>query len=132
MVRDRLQQQLGTSIIEPLHQRGVEIRRVLVEQPPHIDAGHRRRRLADAETGQMQPRAVIILAVGIARRRKRGDGAIAVAHRLADRGQREPGGGEARRGLQHLREDVGRGGCIAALEIVQRPLIAPVGDQIAG
>ena len=80
----------------------------------------------------MQPRAVIVLAVGVARRRERGDGAVAIAHRLADRGQREPGGGEARRGLHHLHQNVGRRGRIAALEIVQRPLVAPVGDQIAG
>ncbi len=80
----------------------------------------------------MQPRAVIVLAVGVARRRKRRDGAVAVAHRLADRGQREPGGGEARRGFHHLLQDIGRGGGIAALQIIQRPLVAPVGDQIAG
>ena len=129
---NRLQQQLGSAIFEPLHQRLIEIRRVLVEQPAHIDAGHRRRRLADAEAGQMQPRAVIILAVGVARRRERRDGAVAVAYRLADRGQREPGGGEARRGLHHLHEDIRGGGRVAALEIIQRPLVAPVGDQIAG
>ena len=36
-----LQQQFRPAIIEPLHQRLVEIRRVLVEQAAHIDAGHR-------------------------------------------------------------------------------------------
>ena len=129
---ERGEQQLRPAIVEPLHQRAVELRRVLVEQPAHIDPGHRRRRLADAEAGQMQPRAVIVLAVGVARRLECGDGAVAVAGRLADRGQREPGGGETGRGLDHLPQDVGGGCRIAALEIVQRPLVAPVGDQIAG
>jgi hypothetical protein len=80
----------------------------------------------------VQPRAVKVLAVGVARRLERGDGASPIASLLADQGKREPGGGEPRRGLQHLRQDVGRGGGVAALEVVQRPLIAPVGDQVAG
>ena len=80
----------------------------------------------------MQPRAVIVLAVGVARRRKCGDGAVAVACRLTNRGQREPGGGEAGRGFHHLRQDIGGRGRIAALQVIQRPLVAPVGDQIAG
>ena len=128
----RREQKLRPAIVEALHQRLVEIRRVLIEQPPHIDAGHRRCRLAGAEPRQMQPRAVIILAVGVARRGKRGDGPVAIAHRLADRGEREPRGGKARRRFHHLRQDVGRRGRVAALKIIQRPLVAPVGDQIAG
>ena len=46
--------------------------------------------------------------------------------------EREPGGGEAGRGLHHLRQNIGGRGRIAALQIIQRPLVAPVGDQIAG
>ena len=40
---------------------------LLIEQPPHIDRGHRRRDLAGAEPRQLQPRAVIVLGVGVAR-----------------------------------------------------------------
>ena len=80
----------------------------------------------------MQLRAVIVLAVGVARRGERRNRAVAVAEPLADRGEREPGGCKARRGLDHLGKDIGRGLRVAALEIVQRPLVAPVGDQVAG
>ena len=80
----------------------------------------------------MQPGAMIVLAVGVARRRECRNGAIAVAQRLADRRQREPRGGKSWRGLQHLHQDVRRRGRVTALKKIQRPLVAPVGDQIAG
>ena len=71
----------------------------------------------------MQPRAVMVLAVGVARRGERRD-ARRRGRRVASRivAEREPGGGEARRGLHHLRQDVGRGGEIAALQIIAAPI----------
>ena len=61
---ERIQQDRRPAIIQPLHQRLLELRRVLVEQPPHVGRGHRRRRFAGAQPRQMQPRAVIVLAIG--------------------------------------------------------------------
>ena len=121
------------AIVEPLQQRLRRTPARAGRTAPHIVAGHRRRRLADAEPRQMQPRAVIVLAVGVARRRERRDRAVAVAQ-------------PARGSSPSANQAVAKPGAvsttctrisaaaaeIAALEIVQRPLVAPVGDQIAG
>ena len=79
----------------------------------------------------MQPRAVIVLAVGIARGLECGHRSVPVAGLLADHRKRKPGGGEARRGFHHLFQNFGGRGGIALLEIIERPAVAPVGDQIA-
>jgi hypothetical protein len=79
----------------------------------------------------MQPHAMAVVAVGVARRLERGDGALAIAHPLANQGEREPGRGEARRVFHHLFKNVDGGVRLAAIEIVQGPAIAAVGDQIA-
>ena len=104
----------------------------MVEQPADIGFGHRRCGIAGAEPGKLQPRAVIILRIGVARLLESGDRAVAVAELVADGAEREPGRGEARRKLDGLRQDIGGAGKIAARGMVQRPFVAPVGDQVAG
>ena len=94
--------------------------------------GHRRTRFAGAEPGELQPRAVVILRVGIAGPRECGNRAVAVAEPVADGAEREPGGGEAWHELHRLGENIGRRGKVAARGKLDRRLVAPVGDQIAG
>ena len=57
---------------------------------------------------------------------------VAVAEPVADGAEREPGGGEAGRQFDRLRQNIGGAGKIAARGMVERPFVAPVGDQIAG
>ena len=104
---------------------------MLIEQPPHIDRGHRRRGLAGAEPREMQPRAVIILGVGVARLLPRRDRPGPVAEIVANGAEREPGGGEVGRKLDRLRQDIG-GAARSPRGVIERPLVAAVGDQIAG
>ena len=85
-----------------------------------------------AEPRELQPRAVIILGVGVARLREGGHGAGVVAEPVADGAEREPGRGEARHQFDRLRQNIGGGGKIAARGLVERPFVAPVGDEIAG
>ena len=87
---------------------------MLIEQPPHIDRGHRRRDLAGAEPRELQPRAVIVLGVGVARLLPGRDRAGAVAEIVANGAEREPGGGEGGRELDRLRQDIGGAGEVAA------------------
>ena len=75
---------------------------------------------------------MIILGIGIARLLESGNGAVAVAELVADGAEREPGRGEARRQLDGLRQDVGGAGNIALGGMIERPFVAPVGDQVAG
>ena len=75
---------------------------------------------------------MIVLRVRVARLFKRGDGAASVAEPIADRAERKPGRGELRRQRDGLRQNIGSAGKIVARRLVERPLIAPVGDQIAG
>jgi hypothetical protein len=71
---------------------------------------------------------VIIVRVGAARRAKRRHRAVAIAEPVADGAEREPGGGEARRRLDRLRQNIGRGGKIAARgeDTNKGPLLGPV------
>ena len=80
----------------------------------------------------MQPRAVVILGIGVARFLERGNRAVAIAEPVADGAEREPGRGEARRQLDRLRQNVGGAGKIALRGVIERPFVAPVGDQVAG
>ena len=75
---------------------------------------------------------MIILRVGVAGLFERRDGAGAVAEPVADGAEREPGGGKARRELDGLRQNIGGAGKIAARGMIERPFVAPVGDEIAG
>ena len=75
---------------------------------------------------------MVILRIVIARRAQGGDGAVAVAEPVADGAEREPGRCEGRRKFHRLRQDVGRARKIALRGVIERPLVAPVGDQIAG
>ena len=75
---------------------------------------------------------MIILGIGIARLLESGNGAVAVAELVADGAEREPGRGEARRQLDGLRQNVGGAGHIALRGMIERPFVAPVGDQVAG
>ena len=118
--------------MQALGERRVVAGGILVEQPADIGFGHRRRGFAGAEPRQLQPRAVIILGIGVARLLERGDGAVAVAELVADGAEREPGGGEAGRQLDGLRQNIGGAGKIALRGMIERPFVAPVGDQVAG
>ena len=120
------------AIIQAFGQRRIEASGILVEQPAHITFAHRRRRLAGSEPGELQPRAVIILRVGVAGALERRDRAVAVAKPVADGAEREPGGGEARRQLHRLRQNIRRAGKVAPRGMIERPFVAAVGDEIAG
>ena len=115
-----------------LQQALIEARGMLIEQAADMALHHGGRGLAHPQTRQAQARAVIVLRIGIAGGRKGRHGAFPLALRLADRAEPEPGRRKGRRALQHLLENLGRLGTLAAGEIIQRPLVAPVGDQIAG
>ena len=113
-------------------QRRVVARGVLVEQPADVGFAHRRGDVAASEPGKLEPGAEIILGVGVAGLFECRDSAGAVAEPVADGAEREPGGGESRREFHGLREDIGGTGKIAARGMIQRPVVAPVGDEIAG
>ena len=68
----------------------------------------------------------------IARLLERGNGAVAVVELVADGAQREPGRGKTRRQLDGLHQNIGGAGQIALGGMIERPFIAPVGDQVAG
>ena len=117
---DRVAQQRRAAIMQMLGERGVVAAGILVEQPAHIGLGHRRSGFAGAEPGELQPRAVIILRIRVARPLESGDGAGAVAEPVADGAEREPGGGEVRRQLDRLRQNIGGSEEIAARRQVDR------------
>ena len=81
---------------------------------------------------ELQPGAVIVLGIGVAGLAPRGDRPLAVAELVADTTQREPGRGEIGRELDRLAENIGGPHEVAASRVIERPLVAPVGDQIAG
>ena len=87
--------------------------------------------VAGAKARELQPRAVIILRIRVARPLESGDGAGAVAEPIADGAEREPGGGEVRRQLDRLRQDIGGSEEIAARRQVDCRLVAPVGEEVA-
>ena len=104
----------------------------MVEQPAHIGFRHGRIAYPGAEASELQTRTVIILGVGLSRMLERGDRPGTVAEPVADGAKRKPRRGETRRKLDRLRHDIG--GCrkIPARGLVERPFVAPVGDEIAG
>ena len=59
-------------------------------------------------------------------------GCAALAQALVEIAEREPGGGEAGRDLDRLRQQVGGGGEIAARGEVARELKPAVGQKVAG
>ena len=115
-----------------LGERHVVASGVLVEQPAHVTLSHRRRGVPRAESGELEPRAVVVLGVGAAGFFERRNGRIALAKAVADGAEREPGGSKARRQFERLHQNIGGAGKIAAGRMVQRPFVAPVGDSIAG
>jgi len=130
--RHRRDQQLRAAIIEMLQHARIESRGVLIEQPPDMGLHHGGRGFAQPEPGQAQASPVEVLRIGSAGGQKGRDGALPIALGFADRPEREPGARKGRSGLQHLLENLRRGGPLPAGEVIQRPLVAPVGDQIAG
>ena len=85
-----------------------------------------------AEPRELQPSAVIILRIGVARLASRRRSPVRVAEIVANRAEREPGGGKAGRQLHRLRRISAAAGKIAARGAIERPFVAPVGDQVAG
>src|SRR5215472_9076700 len=128
----RIAKRRRTAIVQVLDQRGVIAAGILVEQSPQIGLGHRRYLWAGAEARQLQPRAVIIIRVGAARRTKGGYGGIAIAEPVADGAERKPGGGEARRSFDGLRQNIRCAGKIAARGELDGGLVPAVADEVAG
>ena len=92
----------GAAILEPLQQRLIEACRLLIEQAADIDSSHCRHARAGAEI----ERAAAERRDNPPDRRRApspgGDRPVAVAEIVADRAEREPGGGEAGRKLHRL------------------------------
>jgi len=55
-----------------------------------------------------------------------------IAQTIADGAKREPGGGKAGSQFHRLRQNIGGAGKIAFRGAIKRPLVTPVGDEIAG
>ena len=127
----RLEQQRRPAIAEIVDQRGLEARRVLIEQRLHIGLRHLGQGLG-AEPHQVQAGAVAIVGIGGARLAKRLDRRVALAELLADFAEREPGRGEIRRELDGLHQQIGGGRQVALQLQIARKFEAAVGDQIAG
>ena len=128
---DRQAQQRRPSILEMLGERSVVARGILVEQPADIRLRHRRRSLAGAEPCELQPGAVVVVGIGVARPLECGDRIAPVAQLVADGAEREPRRGKAGCKLDGLLEDFGGAGEIAARRMVERPFVTPVGDKVA-
>jgi len=128
----RIAKQRRSAIVQVLDQRSVITASILVEQPPQIGLGHRRYLRAGAEARQLQPRAVIIFRVGVARCTKGGHGGIAIAEPVADGAERKPGGGETGRSFDGLRQNIRCGGKIAARGELDRGLVPAITDEVAG
>ena len=127
----RLEQQRRAAIAEIVDQRGLEPRRILIEQRPHIGRRHAGQ-LLGAEPHQPQAGAVAVVRVGVARPAKRRDRRIALAELFANLAEREPGRGKARREFDRLQQQIGGGGEIALQLQVAGEFEPAVGHQIAG
>ena len=127
----RSEQQRGTAIAEIVNQRGLEFRRVLIEQRPHIGLWHRRH-LLGAEPHQPQAGAVPILGIGFFRLSKRRDRRVTLAELPTNFAEREPGGSKAGREFRRLQQQIGGGGEIAFQLQIARKIEPPVSHQIAG
>ena len=101
---DRLVQDRRTSIVQVFGQRGVVTPGILVEQPTHIGLGHGRGGVAGPKPGELKPRAMIILGIGVTGTGERGDGSAPVAETVADGAEREP----PRRKLGHKLDGLGK------------------------
>ena len=111
-------------------QRGVEFRRILIEQGLHIGRPHADE-IGGAQSHQAQAGAIAVARIGHLGGAKRHDGAIAVSQQFADLAEREPGGRKPRRQLSRLDEQVFGGDEIAAQLQVASKVEAPVGEHIA-
>ena len=129
---DGLQQELRSAIAEALDEGGVITIGILIEQPAHVRFCQRRRGLAGAEAGELQPRAMIILRIEPSGLFEGGDRAGRVAEPVADGAEREPGSREAGCQFDRLHQNVGSAGKIAGGDMIERPFVTAVGDQIAG
>ena len=127
----RLEQQRRAAIAEIVDQRGLEFRRVLIEQRPHIGRRHRRQRFG-AEQHQPQAGAMAVVGIGHLRLAKRRDRRVALAELFADFAEREPGRGKAGRELDRLQQQIGGGDQIALELQIAREIEPAVGNQIAG
>ena len=97
----------GPTIVEPCKQRRSKSRAYWSNSRAHIAGGHRRRDLGGAKPRELQPRAVAILGVGLARLRATPRSPPARSPSVAHLAEREPGGGEAGRELHRLRVEIG-------------------------
>ena len=75
---------------------------------------------------------MIIVRIGVTGFFEGSEGAAAIAEAVADGAKRKPCGREGRCHLDGLDEDIGGAGKIAARGVIERPFVAPVGDEVAG
>ena len=114
-----------------LGERSLITRRILVEQPPDIRLRHRRRSVTRAKPRELQPSAVVVVGIGVARPLERGDRLTPIAQLVANGAEREPRGGKAGRKLNGLLQDFGGAGEIAARCMVECPFVTAVGDKVS-
>jgi len=103
-----------------------------VELGPEVGETFADNALDKARTAAAATGAVAIAAIGLKGLAERRDGAGPVLQPFADVAEREPRGRKVRRNLQRLSEKLGRRRKVARRFILARPVVAPVGDQIAG
>ncbi len=127
---DPIEQERGRPIGEAF-ERGIEARRILVEQGADIGRWHRIWHV-DAKPDEAQAGAMAILRVGALRRPECRDGARPFTELLAQIAERKPCRGKARCHLDRLDQQVGGAQPVAAGRQIHRKPIAPVGEEIAG
>ncbi len=118
--------------MQMLAQRGVIAGGILIEQPAQIGFTHCRRCRAGAEPGKLQPRAVIIVRVGVACRFERGHRTVTIAELIADGAERKPGGGKTRCDRDGLRQQVGCSNKVAPPGEFDGCLVTAIADKVAG
>ena len=129
---DGTTQQLRPAIGELFGECRVVASGILIEQAADIRISHARRGVAGPEPGEMEPRAVKVLRIEVARCFEGGNRAAPIAELVAKRAQSGPGRSECGRERDGLDENIGGAGKLAARGKVERPPVAPVGDEIAG
>ena len=115
-----------------MQQRFIEARRLLVEQTANIGCRHCRCIFAHAQSRQLQPRAMVIVGVGIPRRQPRGDGPCAVAQTVTDGAESKPCRGKSRRDLNRLRQDFRGARKVAPRGALKRRPVVLIGRHVAG
>ena len=75
---------------------------------------------------------MIIVRIGVAGFFESSKGAAAIAESVADGAERKPCGRKGGCHLDSLDQNIGGGGKIAARGVIERPFVAPVGDEVAG